>query len=89
MGLEGIALVALELGLGLAAMVPLKGLLSRYIFDAAQLSAPLCAAVLAILFAAALAAVGVPGPYGRRESIPSASCAESEFRRKIAVNDFT
>jgi putative ABC transport system permease protein len=57
---EGIALIAVGLGLGLAAMIPLQGLLRRFIFDVAPLNGPLCAAVLAILLAVGATAVAVP-----------------------------
>jgi putative ABC transport system permease protein len=59
-GREGIALVLVGLGIGLAAMVPLQGLLRRFIFDAAQLSGALCAAVVAILVAVGAAALVAP-----------------------------
>jgi putative ABC transport system permease protein len=59
-GREGIALVAAGLAIGLAATIPLQDLLRRYIFDAAQLSSSLCAAVLAILLAVGVAAVAIP-----------------------------
>jgi ABC-type antimicrobial peptide transport system permease subunit len=59
-GGEGIALVAVGVGIGLAGMVPLQPLLNRFILDVGPLSAPLCAAVLAILLAIGTAAVAVP-----------------------------
>jgi putative ABC transport system permease protein len=59
-GREGIALVAAGLGIGFAAMVPLQGILKRYILDAAQLNGLLCGAVLAILLAVGVVAVVVP-----------------------------
>jgi putative ABC transport system permease protein len=59
-GGEGIALVAVGVGIGFAGMVPLQPLLNRFILDVGPLSAPLCAAVLAILLAIGAAAVAVP-----------------------------
>jgi putative ABC transport system permease protein len=59
-GREGIALVAAGLGLGFAAMVPLQGLLTRFIFEVAPVSAPLYAAILAILLTVGVAAVAIP-----------------------------
>jgi putative ABC transport system permease protein len=59
-GREGVALVAIGLGTGLAAMVPLQGVLRRYVLDSAELSATLCAAVLAMLLAVGTAAVIFP-----------------------------
>ena len=59
-GREGIALVAVGLGIGLAAMVPLQGVLRRYVLDAAQLNAMLCGTVLATLLAVGAVAVVVP-----------------------------
>jgi putative ABC transport system permease protein len=57
---EGITLVVAGLGLGLAAMIPLQGLLRRFIFDVAPLNGPMCAAVLSILLAVGATAVAVP-----------------------------
>jgi len=59
-GREGIALVAVGLAIGLVAMVPLQGVMKRYAFDAAELSATLCVAVFAILLAVGMAAVIFP-----------------------------
>jgi putative ABC transport system permease protein len=59
-GREGIALVAVGLGIGLAAMVPLQPLLKRFIFDVGPLSASLSAVVLSILVSVGAAAVSVP-----------------------------
>jgi ABC-type antimicrobial peptide transport system permease subunit len=59
-GAEGIALVAVGLGIGLAGMVPLQPILNRFILDVGPLSVPLCAAVLVILLAIGATAVAVP-----------------------------
>jgi len=59
-GREGIALVAVGLGIGLVAMIPLQGLLRQFIFDVAPLDAPLYGAVLSILLAVGVAAVAIP-----------------------------
>lgn len=59
-GREGIALVILGLSVGLASMVPLEPLLQKYIIDITPLSAPICAAVLLILFVVGSAAVAAP-----------------------------
>jgi len=59
-GREGVALVGVGLAAGLVAMIPLQGLLKRYIFDVAQLSAPVYAAVVSILLMVGVVAVAVP-----------------------------
>jgi predicted permease len=59
-GREGIALVAVGVGIGLAAMAPLQPLLNRFFLDVGPLSAPLFAAVLSILLAVGVTAVAVP-----------------------------
>ena len=60
MSREGIALVGVGLGTGLAAMIPLQGLLRRFIFDVAPLNGPMCATVLSILPVVVAIAVAVP-----------------------------
>jgi putative ABC transport system permease protein len=59
-GREGVALIVAGLAVGLAAMIPLQGVLKQYVYDAAELSAAWCAAVLAILLAVGVAAVALP-----------------------------
>ena len=59
-GREGIALVIVGLGVGLAAMVPLEPVLKKYILDVGPLSAPICSVVLLILFTVGAAAVAAP-----------------------------
>jgi putative ABC transport system permease protein len=59
-GGEGAGLVALGLGIGFAAMLPLYPLLRRFIFDVGPLSISLCGAVLAVLLGVGAIAVAVP-----------------------------
>ena len=59
-GREGIALIAIGLGMGLAATLPLHPLLRQLIFDVAPLSASVCAVVLSTLLTVAVIAVAGP-----------------------------
>jgi putative ABC transport system permease protein len=59
-GREGVALIAVGLAIGLAAMVPLHPLLKQFIFDVGPLSASLYAAVLSILLTVGVVAVAIP-----------------------------
>jgi putative ABC transport system permease protein len=59
-GREGIALVVVGLGIGMAAMLPLHPVLRRFIFDVGPLSVSVCAAVMAILFTTGVIAVALP-----------------------------
>jgi ABC-type antimicrobial peptide transport system permease subunit len=59
-GREGIALVAAGLGIGLAAVVPLRPLLTKFVFDVGQIGALVFGAVLLTLSICAAVAVAVP-----------------------------
>jgi putative ABC transport system permease protein len=59
-GREGVVLVAAGLAIGIAAMVPLEGVVKKYVLDAAELSAALYAAVFAVLLVVGVVAVILP-----------------------------
>ena len=59
-GREGLALVLAGLGIGLAAMFPLHGLLSHFVEDAGRLNAPVLGSVLLLMLVAGVSAVVFP-----------------------------
>jgi len=59
-GREGLALVLAGLGIGMAAIVPLHGLLSHYVDDAGRLSAAVLGAVLLLMLVTGVSAVIFP-----------------------------
>jgi putative ABC transport system permease protein len=59
-GRQGIALCLTGVGLGLAAMIPLRPLLAQFVFDVGRISVPVSGGVLLILLAAGVLAVAIP-----------------------------